>query len=642
MPAIIPILRLLIACLFVCSFPGHAERLLPSQSLVLMEHEDPLGTLTLEEFLAIPLHQLEHRTQARAHGYTRSSFWARVLVPASHFNGDALWLQLEPVFLDQLTVYQRSPDAHGEWVAHELGDRSLGHRGDIDYRKPLLVLPRPRQNAGLELVFHYRSTSAVLLRGEVWAPAEFLSHASRETAFWSFYFGLAALSTGLALLLALLTRRKLAWLLCLFSCTYLLVACIQGYVDWLLGPTRLQLQHYLTGILTLASYGCLFWMCAEALNTRQLRPRLHRLVMTLVGIIFASLVSIPLDFYGTAIHFQFALCCVATVTLGCVSLRGLGRRNRSRMERGFSLAALWYLITAALALLSLFGILPFHKHLYALWQYGLVLNTLIVLILITLNVVNEERLERTRHQLAHELQVSREARLHQRQFVDMVAHEFRTPLSIISSALQNLQALPPGDAQRGGREANIARATERLVQLTDNCLADSRLEAGHLKIEREPTDIRKLIDKATDVARLSADHNLRIHLSLPYGRTSAELARYVQTDNDLLQIALSNLLDNAVKYSAGGEIEVMVELDSQSLTISVSDQGNGIEPALADGLFDRFQRGSQRKGGIGLGLHVAREIARAHGGNLQLSRNTASGCCFSLYLPHTEASVFHA
>jgi signal transduction histidine kinase len=476
----------------------------------------------------------------------------------------------------------------------------------------------------------------VLLQGKLWKPGAFLSHASRDTAFWSFYFGLAGLSTGLALLLALLTRRKLAWLLCLFSSTYLLVACIQGYVDWLMGPSTLHLQHYMTSVLTLTSYGCLFWMCSEALNTREYVPRLHRLVMTIVALIFLSLASIPLNLYGTAIHLQFILCALGVVILGGASLHGLGRHHRTRVERGFSLAAIWYLVTALVALLTLFGAIPFHENLYALWQYGLVVNTLIVLTLIIINSINEEKLERTRLQLAHDLRVSREARFHQRQFMGMVAHEFRTPLAIISAALENLKSPQLDPAHRRPRETNIARANERLIQLTDNCLADSRLDAAHLQLEYQPTDIHNLIDDASSIARLSPDHHLDIQVERPNGVGNDELTEQVQTDPGLFRIALSNLLDNAVKYSRRGAIRVRAFVDRQYLTISVCDPGPGIPTCAVGELFERFQRGQQDRSGVGLGLYVAREIVRAHGGDLVLAHNTSTGCCFELTVPCGE------
>tara|TARA_R100000900_G_scaffold62551_1_gene50150 strand:- start:11857 stop:13797 length:1941 start_codon:yes stop_codon:yes gene_type:complete len=632
------IARLLVACgVLLWTLSAHPAVSLPGSELVFLEREAPSDALTLTEFLAIPDTELVPRQAVISHGYTRSAYWARVYIPRHLFeNSGELWLQLGPVFLDQLTVYRRSSNTPWHWIPEELGDRSPLPRGDISYRHPLLILqPPPANSETYELIFHYKSSSAVLLHGKLWKPEDFLEHASRETVFWGFYFGLASLSTGLGLLLALLTRRKLLWLLCLFSSTYLLVACIQGYIDWLLGSIPWQMQHYLTSILTLTSYGCLFWMCAEALNTRRESPRLHRLVMALVSVIFASPVSIPLDLYNYAIQMQFVLCAIAIVILGSISVRGLRRQQpRSAMERGFSVASIWYLLTALLALLSLFGVLPYQEHLYALWQYGLVVNTLIVLALITINAVNEERLERTRLQLSHDLEVSREARFHQRQFMGMVAHEFRTPLSVISAALHNLQYLDLDKTQRHSRIANIVRANERLVQLTDNCLADSRLNASHLQLEYGPTAIHQVIDSAGAIARLSPKHSLVVESSFPETSGDNAMAPDILADEGLLRIAISNLLDNAVKYSTGPEIRVIVCLSPHRLELSVCDQGPGIESRLAERLFERFQQGHLRSSGVGLGLYVSREIALAHGGDLVLTRNSPNGCCFTLFIPH--------
>lgn len=109
-------------------------------------------------------------------------------------------------------------------------------------------------------------------------------------------------------------------------------------------------------------------------------------------------------------------------------------------------------------------------------RYALIIHIVTVLIIAVLRVRAENRTLVRKQQLARELQIEREASFHQRQFMGMVAHEFRTPLAILRAALENLR-LCPATVTQSSRLDRMQRATTRLVQLTDNCTADARLSS---------------------------------------------------------------------------------------------------------------------------------------------------------------------
>ncbi|MCS5947060.1 hypothetical protein LNP25_29850 [Klebsiella variicola subsp. variicola] len=117
---------------------------------------------------------------------------------------------------------------------------------------------------------------------------------------------------------------------------------------------------------------------------------------------------------------------------------------------------------------------------YSLWQYALIVHIITVLIIAILRVRAENRQLEQKQRLARELQIEREASFHQRQFMGMVAHEFRTPLAVIQAALENLR-LSAASASQEARFDASGRAATRLVQLTDNCLADARLASHDLQ-----------------------------------------------------------------------------------------------------------------------------------------------------------------
>ena len=136
-----------------------------------------------------------------------------------------------------------------------------------------------------------------------------------------------------------------------------------------------------------------------------------------------------------------------------------------------------------------------------LWQYALIVHIITVLIIAILRVRAENRQLEQKQRLARELQIEREASFHQRQFMGMVAHEFRTPLAVIQAALENLRL--GGLDQPEARFDRIGRAATRLVQLTDNCLADARLASHDLHVERQQTALLTVINMAASVVAIS-------------------------------------------------------------------------------------------------------------------------------------------
>ena len=97
------------------------------------------------------------------------------------------------------------------WAQRTFGDRDVARESDLHYRESVLILPPPPTAAGYEVVFRLQSTSTLILLASLSSPQEFVQRATADTAFWSFYFGLAAVASGVALWLALALRRRLLW-----------------------------------------------------------------------------------------------------------------------------------------------------------------------------------------------------------------------------------------------------------------------------------------------------------------------------------------------------------------------------------------------------------------------------------------------
>lgn len=627
--------RILI-CVFLllCSLSARAAPLELGSNLPYTVHEDVSGELTRDEVL--PILQASSKVErlgAFSRGYTRSAYWLRFELPATAFAAGERWMQVRPNFLDDVRIMYRPLTADGAWEERRAGDTQGGVNGDLDDRFALFVIPASELD--YEVLVRVASSSALMLQLAFWDPIEFTQEAMRATSLWGGYFGLAVLSSLMALAMAIVLKQRLLWSVTAMSAAYGLVACVQGYVAWLVPDIGWLLQHYLTGSLTLLSYAAVLWMAAETLGLRNRLPWVYRLVLGASGLIALLLWSIPLGLYGEAfgvlvlLYLPAGLLCVGSG----LYLWVCDRPPLSTVLLGVS--PLVCIVVSLFGLFSVFGWVPFHEGIYVVWQVALVVNILLVTSITVFQARDRRLQELEKAKLASELQVEREARFHQRQFMGMVAHEFRTPLAVISASLENLRLLPASSNQ-ALRYSRIWRASERLVQLTDNCLADARLDAGELFIARRSTCLVELLASAASLVRLSDHHGWELMVDGEPVLDVSAIDAMANVDPALMRIALSNVIDNAVKYSSGGTIFIELARDGDHWSISVTDSGKGIDESLIGVIFERYRQASglgQSEQGVGLGLYVSRQILRAHSGDLRLTRNTALGCCFTFTFP---------
>ncbi len=220
-------------------------------------------------------------------------------------------------------------------------------------------------------------------------------------------------------------------------------------------------------------------------------------------------------------------------------------------------------------------------------------------------------------------------------FVANVSHEFKTPLTTIRLYAELLEQGRVRDAaQSVDFLRTIGRETQRLARLVNNALDFSRLEQGKKKYARER------IDATGEISRLLTTHAPRVAEA---GMTlKAELPAHqleLTTDRDALEQILLNLLDNAVKYAAAGG-EIVVTLGPRTgggAEVRVADRGPGVPAEHAERIFEKFHRVDEaltaEKTGAGLGLSIARQLARGLNGDLRYAPRSGGGANFILSLP---------
>lgn len=222
-------------------------------------------------------------------------------------------------------------------------------------------------------------------------------------------------------------------------------------------------------------------------------------------------------------------------------------------------------------------------------------------------------------------------------FVSTVSHELRTPLAAIYGAALTLQRgdLPLQPDQRSDLLTVIASEAERLARIVNDILWASRLEAENVQITIESCDAAEIAATVLQAARLHVPDTVELALEAPAGLPP------LAADPDKVRQVLSNLIDNAVKYSPdGGRVDVRLHGEHGALTFVVTDSGLGIPPAEQERIFEKFYRLdpdlTRGVGGTGLGLYICRELVRRMDGRIWVDSRVGDGSVFHVELPLAE------
>jgi len=221
-------------------------------------------------------------------------------------------------------------------------------------------------------------------------------------------------------------------------------------------------------------------------------------------------------------------------------------------------------------------------------------------------------------------------------FVDMVAHQLRTPLGGIRAASSMLVDGDYGTLPDKARAAVtlIEDTANQLLSRAESFLSMSRLDVGIYRGKRVSTDVRAEISQAIDEMRSSATAK-RITLE---ANIEPGIPQNILIDKEALRNALFNLIDNAIKYTDAGSVHVHIRSTKHTVEFEVSDTGFGMDTEELHDLFKKFHRGSVGRShamdGTGLGLYIVRKLVEAAGGHISASSNgPGTGASFAVVLP---------
>ncbi|MEK7560434.1 MAG: ATP-binding protein [Patescibacteria group bacterium] len=250
-------------------------------------------------------------------------------------------------------------------------------------------------------------------------------------------------------------------------------------------------------------------------------------------------------------------------------------------------------------------------------------------------VTQRRELERMTQELAKSNHALQQIDRTKSEFISIASHQLRAPLTIIKGYISLLRDGTIKPAAKKGKEAmeRVASSTEQMVGLINSLLNLSRIESGKIRYEMTPGDLGGIVQKLVDAFGPRAAEK---HLALRYNKQGAVPSTVF--DADKMREVVTNLLDNAVKYTPEGEITVMLEARAGRIRLSVQDNGIGMSANDTAQAFEKFARSESARrvdpGGMGIGLYFVRRVMEDHDGTARAeSKGPGKGSTFTIELP---------
>jgi two-component system sensor histidine kinase CiaH len=215
----------------------------------------------------------------------------------------------------------------------------------------------------------------------------------------------------------------------------------------------------------------------------------------------------------------------------------------------------------------------------------------------------------------------------QQNFMMAVTHELKTPIAITQLNLETLQKRALGEEQQQKLIGSALQETTRLNTLTNNILVASQLETGTYRLNKQQANFGELaVGVVNDFKRRFPKRLIEANI---------QDGVFVEGEGQLLQMLISNLVDNALKYSPQtAPVKIMIEKRDNTAVLIVADEGDGVADAEKKKVFEKFYRtgheGTRKTKGTGLGLYLCKRIVKDHGGKITLTDNNPKGAVFTV------------
>ena len=594
--------------------------------------EDSTNQLTFKQVQQLPKSAFTNASKYTFNkGYTSSGYWLRFRLNFSEELIDSPWLLEIPFpLLDYVALY--SPDKHNDYDVFYTGDRSPFSQRDLNTTDFVFKL-RPQQENNVYYL-HVKTKDSLQVPLHLWSIDHFPKHNSYISGMQGMYFGIMIVMILYNLFIYLSVRERSYLCYISYITTFTLFqASIQGYGFEYLWPNHTNWANISIPFLGVLSLFFASLFARSILQTHLLIPRFDKgLVLTATGLFF----TLPLVLFA---HYDIgilaALFCTFVFFNLVLVIACFAAYKGNRTAKVFVIAWAIFLMSGVISMLGAINVLPIEYASQVALQVGSAIEVILLSMALAdrINLIEQEKVEieaKSREILLQaNVQLENSNRLKD-EFIATISHEIRTPMNGVLGSAQLLLDTNPDENQSLYIDT-INRSGQTLLEILNNILDYSKIEADKLELEPVEFDLEEMINECADFFSIPANQNniklfVRIHRNAP---------RRIISDPVRFKQILLNLISNAFKFTSRGQVVIHVQLEENSknlLHIEVEDSGCGLTYEQQNLLFQPFVQvdasSSREKGGTGLGLAISKKLTRLMQGNIGVHSLPGKGATF--------------
>lgn len=595
---------------------------------------DTRSTLSIDQARQ---NRFNYNTESLDFGRSDNTVWLKVNIQNLLENPD-LVLNINNSTLDKISLFQQR---QGKWLETELGDLQEFHQRIINL--PTFAIPISiNQNASDIIYLRIQSIDTMSIPMTIFSQNDFNYYLYSHYISFGILYGIPIGLLLYNLLIFISIRKRTHLLYCLVIISNTLVSLSWDGITYSLLPDSSYFQQRSIPLSMCLSIICLILFAKSFLQTKYKTPKINTY---LNGVAFSALVLSLLVFSPNTSLFY-----VPIVILAILMIPGLIAAGITRISQQYAPAKIYllatgsFLLAVALCALSVLNVLPFQEEITYIYKIGVVSELILLSLGIaerikTLKISEQAAIEKIRvieqDKLKNENLALSKANHLKDTFLSTISHELRTPMNGVKGALLLLDE-EDNEAQRKQLIHAINHSSDTMIKLIERLLLFTELKAGRINNTPCSFSIQALVeDKLKYWQSACKEKNIQLSSNINFESN-------INIDKNNIKLILSEVVDNAIKFSNSGEILISIDItDTESLLISVHDQGKGIPEALSTELTDVFRQENEAFNreyeGLGLGLSITSELVKLIGGQLHIKTQQGFSTSVLIEIPFSRA-----
>lgn len=628
--------RLLILLLFSCKPAMGLEIIIsPEASTVKITTQAGVAIDKSSNFSIDQLNQtkFEYDYKSINFGRTNDTVWIKLNIK-NVLNNPNLIININNPTLDKISLFQQ---IKGTWKKTELGDLQEFHQRILNL--PTFAIPISINKKSSELIYlRIQSIDTLSIPIKIFSQSDFSHYLYSHYISFGILYGIPLGLLLYNLLIFISVRKRTHLLYCLVIVSNTFVSLSWDGITYSLFSESSYFQQRSIALSMCLAIICLTLFAKSFLQTKTSTPKINTYLNIIV--LSATILSLLVFLPNTSLFY------IPIIILTILMIPGLLAAGITRIKQQYIPAKMYllatgsFLIAVTLCALSVLNILPLQEEITYIYKVGVVSE----LILLSLGIAERIKALKVSEQAAIEkIRIIDKERLKSENlalskanhlkdtFLSTISHELRTPMNGVKGALSLLDKEHNED-HRKQLISTISHSSDTMIKLIERLLLFTELKSGRIKNTPKIFSIKILVENEIEHWReLCKEKTILLE-------TFINIEKDIQADKTNIKWILTEVVENAIKFSNSGKILISIDLtDTGSLIISVYDQGKGIPEELSTELTGSFRQENgefnREHEGLGLGLSITSELVKLLGGHLSIKTHKEFSTCISIEIP---------